>query len=154
MFERDFEFSPAIVWDALVDPTLVVGWLAQAHIDPVPGGQYSLRWMNRPGLPVVPGSITELRAPEVLHIVREDRGAFRFLLTEFEGGSRGTSTRLRVEVRADIEPVFAPRVSADWMTALDQLDDLLHGHPVDWQHWDRDRHEAWSQYLEASAGNG
>ena len=48
-FERDFEFSPAIVWDALIDPDLVAGWLAEARIDPVLGGQYSLRWMTRPG---------------------------------------------------------------------------------------------------------
>ena len=152
MFERDFEFSPAIVWDALIDPALVEGWLAQARIDPVQGGLYSLRWMTRPGLPVVPGTIAELRAPEVLQIARQGTGSIRFVLAALEGGSRGTSTRLRVELHAAVEPVFAARVTADWMTALDQLDDLLHGHPVDWSTWQADRNEAWTRHRDDAAG--
>ena len=152
MFERDFEFSPAIVWDALIDTDLVVGWLAEARIDPVVGGQYSLRWMTRPGAPVVPGTIAELRPLVALQIARQGTGTIGFRLTELEGGSRGTSTRLRVEVRAAVEPVFAARVSADWMTALDQLDDLLHGHPVDWSTWQVDRNEAWTRHRDDAAG--
>ena len=152
-FERDFEFSPAIVWDALIDPDLVAGWLAEARIDPVLGGQYSLRWMTRPGATVVPGTIADLRPSVALQIAQQGIDTIAFRLTELEGGTRGTSTRLRVEVRAAVEPVFAARVSADWMTALDQLDDLLHGHPVDWAHWDRDRHEAWSQHLDEAANS-
>ena len=152
-FERDFEFSPPIVWDALIDPALVGGWLAEARIEPVTGGHYALRWMTRPGAPVVPGRIAELRAPELLQLERDGVGTLRFELTELAGGSRGTSTRLRVSVRASVEPAFTARVTADWMTALDQLDDLLHGHPVDWQHWERDRHESWAGHLDDEANS-
>ena len=152
MFERDFEFSPAIVWDALIDTDLVVGWLAEARIDPVVGGQYSLRWMTRPGATVVPGTIADLRPSVALQIAQQGIDTIAFRLTELEGGTRGTSTRLRVEVRAAVEPVFAARVSADWMTALDQLDDLLHGHPVDWSTWQADRNDAWTRHRDDAAG--
>ena len=151
-FERDFEFSPAIVWDALIDTDLVVGWLAEARIDPVVGGQYSLRWMTRPGATVVPGTIADLRPSVALQIAQQGIDTIAFRLTELEGGTRGTSTRLRVEVRAAVEPVFAARVSADWMTALDQLDDLLHGHPVDWSTWQADRNDAWTRHRDDAAG--
>ncbi|MBC7590190.1 MAG: SRPBCC domain-containing protein, partial [Salinibacterium sp.] len=43
-FERMYEFAPLIVWDALIDADLVSGWLADALIDPRPGGEYTLRW--------------------------------------------------------------------------------------------------------------
>jgi len=153
-FERDYEFAPVIVWDALLDADLVSGWLAEAAVDPVVGGQYNLHWVHRPGQPASLGRITVLQPLQRLHVDTTTVGLLRFELEEFEGGNRGTSTRLSLQVDVDVEPVFASRVRADWLTTLDQLDDLLHGHPVDWQHWDRDRHEAWSQYLEASAGNG
>lgn len=148
-FEREFEFAPVIVWDALVDPVLVSGWLAEANIEPRVGGLYTLRWMTRPDQPISFGSITELRRPELLVLARENVGTLTFELTEIEGGGRGTSTRLRLTVSASIEPAFARRVSADWMTALDQLDDLLHGHPVNWATWEQDRQEAWTRHLRA-----
>lgn len=150
-FERDIEFAPVIVWDALVDAALVSGWLAEAVVDPVVGGEYNLLWVNRAGQPASLGRITVMQPFERLHVDTATVGLLRFELEELEGGSRGTSTRLLLRVDVEVEPAFAARVKADWMTALDQLDDLLHGHPVDWANWDRDRHEAWTQHLEEAA---
>ena len=152
-FTRDLEFSPVIVWDALLDSDLVSGWLAEAVITPVAGGEYNLRWLNRVGQPESLGRITALQALDRLHVDTTTMGFLRFELDEVPGGSRGTSTRLVVRVDLEIEPAFAPRVIADWMTALDQLDELLHGHPVDWANWERDRHEAWTEYLDAAANS-
>ena len=152
-FERDFEFAPVIVWDALVDADLVSGWLAEAVIDPVVGGEYNLRWSNRVGQPESLGRITAMQPLERLHVDTITVGLLRFELEEIEGGGRGTSTRLVLRVDVEVEPAFAARVKADWMTSLDQLDDLLHGHPVDWPNWDRDRHEAWTQHLEDAANS-
>jgi uncharacterized protein YndB with AHSA1/START domain len=151
VFERDVEFAPVIVWDALLDADLVSGWLAEAVIVPVVGGEYNLRWLSRVGQPESLGRITVLQPLERLHVDTTTMGLLRFELQEVPGGSRGTSTRLVLHVDLEIEPVFQARVTADWMTALDQLDELLRGHPVDWANWDRDHHDAWAQHLDEAA---
>jgi len=153
VFERDFEFAPVIVWDALVDGDLVSGWLAEAVIEPVVGGEYNLRWVNRVGQPASLGRITAMQPLERLHVDTTTVGLLRFELEQIEGGSRGTSTRLVLRVDVEVEPAFAARVKADWLTNLDQLDDLLRGHPVDWANWDRDRREAWAQHFDDSANS-
>jgi len=144
-FERDYEFSRVIVWDALIDADLVSGWLAEAVITPAVGGEYTLRRLHQPE---ALGRISQLHPLERLEVEAGPLGVITFELEELEGGSRGTSTRLRVSIALTIEPVFESRVKADWLTNLDQLEDLLRGHPVDWAHWDRDRHESWTVHLE------
>lgn len=152
-FARDYEFAPVIVWDALLDADLVSGWLAEAVISPVVGGEYNLRWLNRVGQPESLGRITAMQALDRLHVDTTTMGLIRFELDETAGGSRGTSTRLVVRVELEIEAAFAARVRADWMTALDQLDELLHGHPVDWANWERDHHDAWTRHLDEAANS-
>lgn len=150
-FERVLEFAPVIVWDALLDSDLVSGWLAEAVVDPVVGGEYNLRWISRVGQPASLGRITALTPREQLTVDTTTMGVLHFELEEVEGGGRGTSTRLLLRVDVEVEPAFAARVKADWLTSLDQLDDLLHGHPVDWAHWERDRQETWAQHLDEAA---
>jgi hypothetical protein len=105
--ERQIDLPRAIVWDALIDPVLVEGWLHPAarplegemreRVDPVAGGT------------------------AVLETVLEPFGRLRFELDEREGGTRGTSTILRLQ--AD---------GAGWDDRIDGLENLLRGHPVDW----------------------
>lgn len=128
--ERDYEFPRVIVWDALVDADLVSGWLAESAIAAELGGRYELRWSQRAGEPVTSGRITALRRPELLHVEAEEL-TMRFELEELSGGDRGTSTRLRLAVGVD-PALAAARLEADWLTSLNQLRDLLFGHPVDW----------------------
>lgn len=151
VFERDFEFALVIVWDALLDADLVSGWLAEAVVEPEVGGAYNLRWVHRVGQPETLGRITALHPLELLHVDTTTMGLLRFELAETAGGARGTGTRLVLAVDVEVEPVFAARVKADWLTTLDQLGDLLRGHPVDWANWERDRQESWSQHLEDAA---
>ena len=148
VFESDYEFPRVIVWDALVDPVLVSGWLAEATITPQVGGEYNLHWVHRAGQPVTPGRITVMHPLERLDVDTTAAGRLQFELLELPGGSRGTSTRLRVTVDSSGDVVLDAPAKADWLTNLDQLEDLLRGHPVDWSHWDRDRHEAWFQHLD------
>lgn len=145
-FERDYAFPPAIVWDALIDADLVSGWLAEAAIEPVVGGRYDLRFTHRDGRPANRGWIAVLEAHERLRIDAADGGGLEFELHELPGGSRGTSTRLHLAVRVAIESAFAAGLRADWLTNLDQLHDLLFGHPVDWANWGRQMHETWVQH--------
>lgn len=152
--ERDFEFPRIIVWDALVDPELVSGWLGEASIVPELGGDFSITWHQRPGHPTTVGSISALQSRRLLVVQTDDAGVVRFDLTELPGGSRGTSTNLRVTVELEMERAFAARVWADWRSNLDQLEDLLRGHPVDWQHWERDRQPIWTSYLDERRASG
>jgi len=55
-----------------------------------------------------------------------------------------------VRVENDVEPAFEARTKADWLVNLEQLEQLLRGHPVDWANWDRDHHAAWSRYLDTA----
>lgn len=147
VLESDYEFPRVIVWDALVDADLVSGWLAEAAITAEVGGGYNLRWVNRVGQPTTFGRITELQPLERLHVDTTDAGRLQFELHELPGGMRQASTRLRVTLDLSGDVVLDARAKADWLTNLEQLEDLLRGHPVDWTHWDRDRHESWSQHL-------
>jgi uncharacterized protein YndB with AHSA1/START domain len=149
---RELEFPRVIVWDALVDEDLVSGWLAEAQIEPELGGRFDLTWLHRPGSAATTGEITELVRFDRLDVLTSDSGVWSFGLEEFEGGSRGTSTRLSLTIRIDVEPAFSARVRADWLVNLDQLEELLRGHPVDWTHWDRDHHAAWARHFRNTAG--
>lgn len=147
-FSRDYDFPPVIVWDALVDADLVSGWLAEADITPEVGGEYNLRWMHRLTQPASLGRITVLQPLVRLDVDTTNVGRLQFELEGVPGGTRGLGTRLRVAIFVEIEPAFAARVKADWLTNLDQLEDLLRGHPVDWGTWDRDRQETWTQHYD------
>lgn len=145
-FERVVEFPRVIVWDALVDADLVSGWLAEAEIEPELGGDYVLRWVLEPGVPETRGRIVVQQRPECLEVDAADQ-SMRFDLDEVPGGNRGTSTRLRLAVRRELEPAATARVKADWLTRLDQLRDLLYGHPVNWATWGDEMRSTWSQHL-------
>ncbi|HEY9498314.1 MAG TPA: SRPBCC domain-containing protein [Terrimesophilobacter sp.] len=150
-FEREFEFPPAIVFDALVDPELIAGWLGEASVDPRQGGHYDLVWLTSGSFPPTFGTITDILEPSFLTIATDNRGEVGFRLEEVPGGSRGTSTVLRVSVRVVVDAAFVARIRADWLSNLDQLSELLRGHPVDWANWDRDRAEVWRGYLDRAA---
>ncbi|MCY7412760.1 MAG: SRPBCC domain-containing protein [Salinibacterium sp.] len=145
--ERDYELPRGIVWDALIDEELVSGWLAEAEIEPEPGGRYALHWTHREPQARTEGRIIAMDAPHSLLIETREPSTIRFDLLHLDGGSRGTSTRLRVSLEVFIDRAFESRLLADWLTNLDQLEDLLRGHPVDWAEWTRDRHLSWSTHL-------
>ncbi|MGV8896624.1 MAG: SRPBCC domain-containing protein [Rhodoglobus sp.] len=132
-FERIYEFAPSIVWDALVDADLVSGWLAEASIAPQAGGEFTLRWITRDPPTASVGWITRFEPFAQLEVTGRDSETMLFSLIEVTGGSRGTSTALTLDVASPIEPAFASRTPADWLTSLDHLAGLLRGHPVDWQ---------------------
>ena len=150
VFERDIELPREIVWDALIDPDLVLGWLALAIIEPRVGGRYDLVWLHPEPFPPTRGQIRVITEPELIEVETSNAGLMKFELETLPGGPRGSSTRLRLTVGIDTEPAFSSRMKAYWLTDLDQLEDLLRGHPVDWANWDRDHLEAWEAYLEAA----
>jgi uncharacterized protein YndB with AHSA1/START domain len=56
----------------------------------------------------------------------------RLTTDEVPGGTRGTSTRVSVEIALP-DPRFATAIEQTWQTRLDQLENLLRGHPTDWR---------------------
>ncbi len=152
VFERDLEFPPSVVFDALIEPDLLSGWLADADVEPQLDGCYDLVWLTSSSYPPTQGTITALDEPELLAVETDNRGTIRFQLESYPGGAFGTATRLVTTVQVAVDAAFLPRVKADWLSNLDQLDGLLRGHPVDWANWDRDRAEVWRGYLVAAGG--
>ena len=125
--ESDIDLPRAIVWEALVDPVLVEGWL-------------------HPSARLVEGSSpVEFREPDdpsqpaVLEVVSPAFGVVRFELTRIAGGTRGEATHLALEVR----DTWGRRTDREalWVLRLDQLAWLVRGHPVDWVSWSS-RHRA------------
>lgn len=105
--ERRIDLPRSIVWDALLDPVLVEGWL-------------------HPTARLLDGEVSELLEPApdrpaVLATVLEPFGELRFELDELAGGTRGSSTLLRVRA-----------TGSEWAGRLDDLENLLRGHPVRW----------------------
>lgn len=157
-FSREYDLPAVIVWDALIDEVLVEGWLAPSRIDPRVGGLYWLDWRSGRSLEPTNGSITvldePLGGPGRLEITTDNIGTLDFSLTPTPDGTRGSGTLLRLRILVDTEPGLLAVARADWLSNFDQLEDLLRGHPVDWENWRRDRGEAWEEYLrEAASGN-
>jgi uncharacterized protein YndB with AHSA1/START domain len=146
-FEQTYDLSPEIVWDALVDADLVSGWLAEADIDARIGGRYDLDWRHFDAGQTTTGEITELLEPYELVIDTDNFGTTTLQLAELASGSRGRSTRLTIIVDALADQQFTPMIAATWRLSLEQLDELLHGHPVDWRRWKTERSARWIELV-------
>lgn len=118
--ERIIDLPRVIVWDALVDPILVEGWL-------------------HPTARLVDGvELRERRDPDrgdgvaILDSYGRELGGTRFELREVPGGTRGSVTDLTLIVRSQLDVEFRRGELVAWQRRLDQLESLLRGHPVDW----------------------
>jgi uncharacterized protein YndB with AHSA1/START domain len=144
ILQRTIDLPPVIVWDALVDPDLLAGWLGEVRVlsSDQSAGQpgrparpmrtFEFRWPgSSPGQSTI-GTVSVLEAPRRLRVETDNRGRIEFTLMSIAGGLRGSSTELELRIDSGIEPVFATTVRDEWQTSLDRLEQLLHGHPVDW----------------------
>lgn len=150
-FERVYALPPEIVWDALVDSDLVSGWLAEAEIEPREGGRYDLEWRHFDANLTTLGVIEELDEPHRLVVSTSNFGSATFTLVAIAEGARERSTLLRVDVAALADPEFSAPIAATWVVSLEQLDELLHGHPVDWSTWAAERQPDWDAVLAGAA---
>ena len=146
-FERVYALPREIVWDALIDSDLLSGWLAEADVQPRVGGRFDLDWSHfEPGFRT-DGEITELIEPSTLVVETSNFGRTTFTLDTHEGGPRGSSTLLAVDVHAIADPQFSGMISATWRVSLEQLERLLHGHPVNWATWTEEFGEEWESLV-------
>jgi uncharacterized protein YndB with AHSA1/START domain len=146
-FERVYTLPREIVWDALVDSDLISGWLAEADVEPRIGGRFDLDWSHfEPGFRT-DGEIIELIGLRTVVVDTSNFGRTTLTLDEVEGGPRGSSTLLTVDVHAIADPQFSGMISATWRISLEQLERLLHGHPVNWASWTEDFGEEWQSHV-------
>lgn len=113
---RRLDFAPSLVWDALVDPDLVGGWL-------------------HPVAELVSGDGTRVEVlEEPSELVVETRlfGRTEFRLTPAPGLVRDRGTHLEVCGGPEVDPPFLPALAGVWTRRLDRLDELLRGRPADW----------------------
>jgi len=116
---RDLDLPPGIVWTALVDPDLLAGWLGEVSIED------DLRFvLRRSGGAEVRGRIVELVEAERLEL-ETDLGTVQLSLMERSGGLRGTWTALSVTAPTSVA------TPERWESALERLEELLHGRPSD-----------------------
>lgn len=144
ILQRTIDLPPVIVWDALVDPDLLAGWLGEMRVlsSDQSAGQpgraarpmrtFEFRWPGSSPRQSTIGTVSVLEAPRRLRVETDNRGRIEFTLMSIAGGLRGSSTELELRIDSGIEPVFATTVREEWQTSLDRLEQLLHGHPVDW----------------------
>ena len=134
VIDHDVDLAPAIVWDALVDPVLVGGWLGEGSIEARVGGAYRLGLHGDAASVALDARIAELAEPALLVIDTASGCRVSFALEPRPGGSRGDWTRLRVTIGAGAADAIAEELGDRdvWSAALRQLDELLRGHPVDW----------------------
>jgi len=143
-FEHEYPFAPAIVWDALVDADLVSGWLADAEIDARIGGRYDLVWHAPLGLGRTPGEIADLTQGERLVVELERLGVATFTVEQVAE----SHTRVRLHVDSPVERLLSGGLRATFVMALEHLDELLRGRPVDWSTWDRVHGQSWAEHRE------
>jgi uncharacterized protein YndB with AHSA1/START domain len=136
-FERRLRHPVERVWRVISEPEHIVGWLAEAEIEPAVGGKAVLRWLNTDDegdQAVACGIITEYKPPHVLEIDTDIHGTLRW---ELEGDGSGCLLMFTATgVYEDLAKVLA-----GWHVHHDFLVDALEGHPVDWPHWPRHRWE-------------
>jgi uncharacterized protein YndB with AHSA1/START domain len=131
-FHRRIDLPPIIVWDALVDPDLLAGWLGEVRIFADGSPSIRILWPGSESRQPTTGTVTAVEVPRRLRIETDNRGIIECTLATIPGGLRGSSTELALRIDAGIEHAFATKVRNEWQTSLDRLEGLLHGHPFDW----------------------
>jgi uncharacterized protein YndB with AHSA1/START domain len=131
-FEQAFDLAPAIVWDALTDPELLVGWLALTRIEARVAGAVEFRWLTDATSAPTRGTVVAFDPDARLTIDTDNRGRLDFVLQAIAGEQRATGTALGLTVTIEVEPAFSGRARTEWQQSIDRLGELLRGHPTDW----------------------
>jgi uncharacterized protein YndB with AHSA1/START domain len=127
-FERDLPASPAEVWAALTEPTLLVRWLARAEVELEVGGVVSLRFDDGA---MEGGRILALDPPRLLEYEWNHTGEPPSVV-RFELAPTAAGTRLVLDHRL-LGSETGPGYGAGWQAHLEALDAVLAGgDPGDW----------------------
>ena len=143
-FERRLDHPIDRVWAALTQPDELLGWLAEAELDLVEGGDIVLRWQNTDdegNQAVMHGRITRLDPPRLLEYEGDIHGLLRWELEE-----DGDGCVLRFTNVTPAPEEFRTKVLAGWHIHLDHLEDALDGRHVDWSRWSEEHRPSWQEH--------
>ena len=82
-YERHLAHPVDRVWRALTEPGELRGWLADADIEPRPGGHVELRWLNtddQGNTAVARGTVARFEPPRVVEYDTDIHGRLRWEL--------------------------------------------------------------------------
>ena len=126
-YERRLRHPVDRVWRALTEPAELRGWLADADLDPAPGGRVELRWLNTDD--------------------EGNRAVARGTVARWELEPEGDgATRLTLTVEHGTLPdEYVTKVRAGWHIHLEHLEAALDGEPVDWERWNEEHLPRWKE---------
>jgi uncharacterized protein YndB with AHSA1/START domain len=129
-FERDLPHPVERAWQALTDPALLSGWLADAkELELVVGGR--LRFVcPGTGEEGAVGTVSEIEPPRVLAYDTEFFGLLRWELTPLANGCHIVST-----VEKALPEDKVSEMLANWHVHMDFYADALDGKRVDWENF-------------------
>jgi uncharacterized protein YndB with AHSA1/START domain len=124
-FERWYPQPTSVVWDAIATAEGIAHWLADARLDPLPGGVIELDFGDDAG-GTMRGAVARYQRPRVLQyswsMAAEEDAVVRWELPTLDDGS-ALSFTLTLSGE-DVDPVIA---LAKWHMRLDALAAYLEG---------------------------
>jgi len=145
-FERPVAASPKATWSALVQPSLLKEWLAEAEFDTEVGGAVHLVW---PGQSEMRGVVQVCEEPSVIEYTWDETDGSSLVRFEISGRGDGASS-LRL-IHSGTTKESAAGFGAGWQCHLEALDAVLSGGHSMPQERDERYEELHPSYLEAVA---
>jgi uncharacterized protein YndB with AHSA1/START domain len=145
-FERRVAASPGATWSALVEPSTLKAWLAEADVDPTIGGAVHLVW---PGQGEMRGVVQVWEEPSVIQYTWDESDGSS--VVRFEVAPDGESASTLRLIHSGTTKEGAAGFGAGWQSHLEALDTVLAGGTSTAGERDERYEELHPSYVEAVA---
>jgi uncharacterized protein YndB with AHSA1/START domain len=123
-FERVYNASREVVWDAITNPDKLAIWFTDIEMDFVTGGKMVIRFSDADKTESF-GKIIRIKKPELFEFSWDDELATWEL---FEAGPRHVGAKCKLVLTySKLAENYAFSVPAGWDVLLDQLGKMLNG---------------------------
>ena len=145
-FDRVVPASPAATWSALVDPSMLKEWLAEAEFDASVGGAVRLVW---PGQGEMRGTVQVCEEPSLIEYTWDESDGSS--LVRFEISPRGDDESSMRFIHSGTTKEGASGFGAGWQSHIEALDVVLAGGKSTQDQRNERYEELHPSYLEAVA---
>jgi uncharacterized protein YndB with AHSA1/START domain len=121
-FDRTVAASPGAVWSALVEPSMLREWLADAEFDARVGGAVHLVW---PGMGEMRGTVQVCDEPSVIEYTWDESDGAS--LVRFEVAANGDAESSLRLIHSGSSREGAAGFGAGWQSHFEALDVILAG---------------------------
>lgn len=121
-FARAVAASPDTVWSALVEPSMLQEWLAEAEFDARVGGDVHLVW---PGMGEMRGTVQVCDEPSVIEYTWDESDGASLVRFEVAASGDAKSSLRLIHSGSSLEG--AAGFGAGWQSHLEALDVVLAG---------------------------